>query len=362
MPRNPARRSSRPARKRRLLSKRFYSRLRILSMGLLLFLGSLLIGGAMLLILAFRTPFAKADSFGEIFTENSSKYTLLLMSVDSREGSSPHIESINLFSLNPQSKTAVMISIPSELKLNNLAEFGEISLSSLYAVGSGNDPDHTKSITTVSDTLENILAIPIDKYIITDQKGLKNIEDEANMELTWSNFNELLSLRELLRFPNLVTTLHSSLASDLSFQELTTLGKLLLSIREDKITKLELREEDFKEISILDRKLAGNVFDPQIYEERLSIQVLNGTTIPAQAQQASRLIQNMGGRVVDTGNTTDQNSERSYILVRNESSYTLSKISKVLGINTIRVYNSSYGIKDRADISVIVGLDTASKK
>jgi len=135
--------------------------------------------------------------------------------------------------------------------------------------------------------------------------------------------------------------------------------RYMLSLREDKISKIELTETEMKDPQQLDSKVKRQIMDERLYEERLSVQILNGTSKKGLAQQALRYVENLGGRVVGIGNTIEQGSEKSYILARNTDAYTVSRLAELFGIAEVREYTDLYGIKDRADVSIVIGLDLA---
>lgn len=101
--------------------------------------------------------------------------------------------------------------------------------------------------------------------------------------------------------------------------------------------------------------VAGRLFiDDLIEKEGKKIQIVNSTDVSGLGNRLARLITNMGGDVilVATGNSPEKSSEISYI---DDKSYTIEKLSKVLGYSTIKTTDKAI-----ADIIITIGEDSLS--
>lgn len=102
-------------------------------------------------------------------------------------------------------------------------------------------------------------------------------------------------------------------------------------------------------------KIVNKIFsDSFIENEQLSIQITNSTGVSGLAQRLSRLISNIGGDVVLI-TTGDKESEVSEILYSQELSYTVYRLSKILGINARKIESVEF-----SDLIIIIGKDKLS--
>jgi len=91
--------------------------------------------------------------------------------------------------------------------------------------------------------------------------------------------------------------------------------------------------------------------DPKISDENLSVEIINATAEYRVGNRLARLITNISGNVVLV--STSQNmQEKSVILYKGKKSYTLGRLSKLLGFEVIQ--NKSQGL---ADITIQIGKD-----
>ena len=99
-------------------------------------------------------------------------------------------------------------------------------------------------------------------------------------------------------------------------------------------------------------KISSLLFsDPKIADENLSVGIINATEEYGVGNRLARLISNISGNVVLV--STSQNmQEKSVILYKAKKSYTLKRLSKLLGFEVIE--NKSQSL---ADITIQIGKD-----
>ena len=97
---------------------------------------------------------------------------------------------------------------------------------------------------------------------------------------------------------------------------------------------------------------SSKFIDPQIVEDKQSIEVINSTDVPGLGNRLANLITNMGGNVilVSTADSAMQNSEIKYF---RDKTYTVSKLSSVLGFATKKISQKSI-----ADVIIVIGKDS----
>ncbi len=347
--------------KKNHILKQLQRRFRNFALGLIVVIATLFLFVLLSVWQFLRTPLVEASEVilpeGRFDQEN--RYTVMLLMLDDLSAQVPRVESINLLSINPVNATAAMVSIPNDLDMSELTDLGEIKLSSLYALGGMTREQQNGSIPFMAETLSKALAVPIDKYLMTDQSGMKAFSQVLEQKLDWGSFDELFSLFNLSSVWSVAGVFREYVKSDFTTAQTITLVKFLFNVREDKIQKIELSAGDIDNHLTLASLFGDHLVDTRLYEERLSVQVLNGTVVSGVAGLVSRYIENMGGRVVGMGNTREQDSENSYILARNPEAYSVRRLSWLFNIPEIREYSDTYGIRDRADITIVIGLDLA---
>ena len=124
----------------------------------------------------------------------------------------------------------------------------------------------------------------------------------------------------------------------------------------------ELSNTYIENPGLLDEELLDLTFDSIISREKKSIAILNGTSISGVANYGSRLVNNIGGRVVAVGNT--QNDYEKSVIISDdpttESTQILQKIFKIENIiSDFEAGKFNESEIDRSDITIIFGLDFA---
>jgi len=91
--------------------------------------------------------------------------------------------------------------------------------------------------------------------------------------------------------------------------------------------------------------------DPKISDENLSVEIINATSEYGAGNRLARLITNISGNVVLVS-TSQKMQEKSVILYKGKKSYTLERLSKLLGFEVME--NKSQSL---ADIAIQIGKD-----
>lgn len=107
--------------------------------------------------------------------------------------------------------------------------------------------------------------------------------------------------------------------------------------------------------STLDKIIPQLFSDETIEKENLSIKIVNGTDVAGLGNRLGRLISNMGGNVViiASADRTENSSQISYF---GKKTYTVEKISKILGFKLNRLDKKAI-----ADIVIMIGEDSLAK-
>lgn len=106
--------------------------------------------------------------------------------------------------------------------------------------------------------------------------------------------------------------------------------------------------------SELDRIVGQLVSDELIEKDNQTIQIINGTDIAGLGNRLARLLTNMGGDVIIVA-TSDEPHKKSTIYYIDKKTYTLERLSKILGYEIIQKGESAI-----SDITIIIGEDKVS--
>lgn len=139
------------------------------------------------------------------------------------------------------------------------------------------------------------------------------------------------------------------LETNLTFIDISKLIFFTKTVEQSEIFEKELSSQSSKgEI----QSIVSNFFiDPGIVEERKSMEVINATDVPGLGNRVANLVSNMGGNVILVS-TSQSTQERSEVQYTQERSYTVKKLSQVLGFKTVKKNTSSI-----SDVIIIIGKD-----
>src|SRR3989344_4366663 len=181
----------------------------------------------------------------------------------------------------------------------------------------------------VNTPANKFLAIPIDGFIWID---------------SWDLDQRLDSL-----LPKMIFS-YKKLDTNLTIVDLVKLFIFTKSLNDREIEE-RFVSEDMSEIEI--DNLVGRFFrDDLIEKEGKKIQIINSTDVSGLGNRLARLVTNMGGDVilVATGDSPQKSSEITYIEDKN---YTVERLSKILGFNTVETTQRTI-----ADIIITIGEDS----
>lgn len=228
-------------------------------------------------------------------------------------------------------RQVILLDLSKEEKIRFSRGYGDYPLSSAYKLG---DLDG-RGEQLLSESVENFLGLPIE--------GVIYVEDNLDCELLVNQSRKCL---EAL----ILKTLRRKEKSSLSFFDLVHLW-----VRVRSVSKFNFKTYHLAELNAKAREdfISKNFQDEKMVKENLSVAVFNSTEFPGLGNQASRLITNLGGRVVNVGNSPLQ--EETTIIANNRAvdSYTLTRLRKLFSV----IWEEGGIEAGRADIGVFLGLD-----
>ena len=178
--------------------------------------------------------------------------------------------------------------------------YGSWKVGSIYDLGQEEKPQIGSNLLKLS--ISKLVGLPIDGLIIQKDLSQPSVEDLVG---GWRKnpFNRLTFLR--------------SISTDLTPIELYKFIKSSSSVRPDQITSLNLAQSNITRSQLLpdssrvlgvdtiklDTFIRDNISDPTLSEEDLTLAIFNATPHPGLAQQAQRIMTNLGMNVIILANT-----------------------------------------------------------
>jgi hypothetical protein len=181
--------------------------------------------------------------------------------------------------------------------------------------------------------LPSILEVPIDSEIYADKKV-----GEKNLKNTFLSFLIPFSIKK----------------TNLTFIDIFRLWLFTNSVPSNSIYEREVLASD-KMIKLRDPVVYSYFVDQAIAEEKISIEIVNGTDVFGLGNKLASFLTNIGANIVMVS-TSDHEEAQSKISYLDNKSYTLKKISSILKFKTELVKNRGLG-----DITITIGKDALSK-
>jgi len=264
-----------------------------------------------------------------------------------------------IFSLDPPERRGIILFLTPKTLLETIHGYGDYRLESIYKLGEQEGHGGGEFLAT---SLQENLRVPIDGYAL-----VSDLVKEAKLDSKPRDF--ILEYLRNLFFKHTKT--------NLTKKDVFLLWLKTRKIRQDKISVVDLEKLDITEKIILPdnsesfkinpqkfKKIASEFFkDNQIRQENLEIAVLNSTSYSGLATGVADLIENIGGRVVEVGETEKskiqsaswRTNSKCKIKSKKEfkKSYTLKKLEKVFGCQWEEEDTGDY----RGDLVLILGED-----
>lgn len=258
-------------------------------------------------------------------------------------------ETIEILSADPISNQLTLIKLPQDTYMNLAFGFGSWPIRSVYSLGQSEASPI--GILLLQRSIEKTFAIPVDGYIITTSKS----SSSASSFVSNIHQNPLSSLAYL-----------GQIKSDLTLSEILKLFWLIKNIRPDKVYTVDLGQSQITSSILLpdgsralgidqpklDQYVRNQFQDLKIRDEAVTIGVFNSTSHSGLAEMASRLITNLGGRVIFTANST-HHLDKTVIL--GSSSYTRLRLKQIFVPQ--EATQPSNLDPSRADLTIFLGED-----
>ena len=264
------------------------------------------------------------------------------------------IKKVEFFILNKDINYVFSFNVPVDTNYEIPGRFGSETLDKVFALGELNAQDkYVSGAEAINRSIFKLFGFKVDKFVVTDTKY------EDFFDKLWSG-GGILNMMKMKD----VTSLGDHLKTDMDIREFYSLTSFISSLPKDSIVEKNIVPKSFSNTDVFDNFIRESTLDSVLSREKKSIAVLNGTSYSGLASFGSRVINNFGGRVVATQNTT-KTYDKSVIVTDNPTSETVLFLSRVFRISNIisKAEAKSHSIMenevDRSDIVVILGFDTS---
>jgi hypothetical protein len=284
------------------------------------------------------------------------RVNILLISTDDQK----ELEDLVLATYSKEEGTLRWLKIPTQVYLNLPSDYGWGDLKSAYLLGQTEEKQ--KGVDVLVRGVELLLATPVDGYIAFSEPVSFN--EDSLEEYRKFVLGPTFFLKSLAVYDYVTTGVHTSLTP----WSLTSLSHKARGVRFDKVHFQDLNDfsteatVDNQKYPVLDTLsldtyLGDILSEPKILSDLAKIEVRNSTPKPGLASLASRVITNLGGMVVYTGNS-DENLEVTKVLVYGKKDKTAQRLGEVLGAE---IEEKKPNSEVRGDIVIQVGLDFFEK-
>lgn len=218
----------------------------------------------------------------------------------------------------------------------------------------------------LSRSIENTFGLAVDRYFVYQQGILDNLPAERTALLSFKQ--NYFTLNDIYKSALILFTPYPRVDSNLSFWDKIKLWNAVRKLRSDQLVFMDLesmkvleeRKLPDQSISkILNKDLLDNLFidkflDTKIRAESLSIEIINATGEEKIASHFSRIITNLGGKVIikSTANETEKFSCRLKISQDiQKRSNLVRKLRQLYDCSVM--YNNQ--MTEQSDVKIILG-------
>lgn len=286
---------------------------------------------------------------------------------------------VNLLNLTGTSREVWHL-CPDDEKLTRLAlaedlllvtPYGAYPIEKVYEVGQALNPP--QGMSALIGSLEDFLNVPIDGYIMQNQKSIRQLADKNQKYIS-----NILDYRSLIRVAK------GEILGNLTPWQYLRFVAAAARIRFDKVTQLILTDDFFvkrrlegvgevrvlEETALFETLIQKNFAEAGIIKDALTIAVFNNTRKPGLAQKAAKFIGNSGGNVLEIGNlekdqwerlgfeTNMPTADKSRLIVfgKKRNLQTIRRLEDILKVKAEFIKESE---SQRVDVVVIAGEDFA---
>ena len=235
-------------------------------------------------------------------------------------------EKILVYSFHPEDGILNILAFDNKTHIPAAKGFGEYPIENIYKLGQSEKIGGGRLL---SLSLSEFLAVPLDGHFVQ----IKNKKLKIKNDILLCRFNKKcltdFGWWDLLKIWQQFSKLKPGQIKEVDFTETGVLKEKTLA------DGSLILQPDYLRID----QLSLNLFsDKSVLDEGLTVSVLNGSNITGLANQAGRLVKNLGCQLVNTSDA-DKQVDKSAILYKNKelkNSYTLKRLVKAFEVKEVR--------------------------
>jgi hypothetical protein len=262
------------------------------------------------------------------------------------------VKKVSFLIFDKQNQKISIYNIPTHVNYEIPGRFGNEEFSKMFALGAMNSENALVSGTElINRSIFKLFGFKVDRFLLVDS-SLESFFDEL-----WRKGGSI----NIFNLTN-VSNFQNTLQTNLSLKEFNNLLLFVNSLPRDRVVENMNTPKNFNDTLAFDNTIIEETYESYVAQEKKNIAVLNGTNYNGLANFGSRVVKNIGGRVVAVSNT-EKFYEKSIIVAQDPNSMTAAFLSRVFKIPNIikkeeaRSFNENE--IDRADITIIFGFDTS---
>ncbi len=294
-------------------------------------------------------------------TKISNNHLNLLINVNPKEGRNIIVASLALEKKNisPVEKKMFLVFLPDNLYVNVPQGYGDYQLSSVFALGQLEKKSEFSGADLLARTVSSFLAIPIDGYMEVETKEVNLKNKDAVLAVLKSDLGRGNLIKYVLSGnPNSFKSTFSPLSLWGFSEQINTIGRDQVGVYDLKDSNALKKETLADNTTVMkadlgqvDQFLSGTFFDDRVANERLKVEVWNGTEKEGFGSEIGRIVTNLGGNLVNVGNNDGSRMEKT--LIFGGQSYTIQRLAKYLAIPI----KEDLSLNPRSDITIALTED-----
>ncbi|MDP2874043.1 MAG: LytR C-terminal domain-containing protein [bacterium] len=306
-----------------------------------------------------RAPFTQASG-GSLYEQNwdgQRPINLLLVKLADRDQPSSAVEYLGLLHLDPASKKYGLVEVPVETVVEMPFSLRQAPLAQSYAAGNLLQPP--QGVHFVAKAVEKAVAVPVEAYLLTDKSGWDELTNNFGL-VAAEDLGAAVGWDKIWRLRDVVTMAHRVTRTSLG---LTEIWRVLFFLNQAKAQEGGIWRWDGGSLEACmnqDERWRKVFAESRVLSEGRRVLVLNGTEKAGLGAFWARMVNNLGGAVLDVSNSSRPYAE-SAIVALDPKSYTVELLARSLGISQVETYlESRHGSEPgvaQADITIIFGLD-----
>ena len=309
---------------------------------------------ALLALFAYKgitVPFASAESSTASDFINKRFVTVVYATVADFKAHPLLVERVSFVLVDKEAKKAYEYEIPLSLTVDVPGKFGVESFEKILALGLVSGGDIRIGAGLLIKAVEKLFGYKVDRYIVQEEGTRLSFQKFLEGRMSLMDFEA----GDIVQFGLATKT-------DFSISELyeiyRTVGFTSASGYEPKRFAEDFYSDSYK----IDTEMRNISLGSQIAAERKSVAILNGTQIPGLAILGARAAGNMGAEVIVEKNARAF-YDKSILVVDSQDSETAMVLGGFFNIDIVLTKEEAAYLSEdeaaRADVTVIIGLDTA---